>query len=151
MLQIKLSEAIRLGAMLGPQCFSRLFDESGGSCAIGAAIEAVGQANKGRWLPVGRYWNEDDLVFYDAARAHILAYQVPIHWKPVFEAIEQVQCPVGCGREASIPHLNNLHRWTREQIADWVERIENQLFPQPVELVSDQHEAEQLIAALASV
>lgn len=39
---MKLSEAIRLGAMLGPQIIGNEADKHGGSCAIGAAMLALG-------------------------------------------------------------------------------------------------------------
>lgn len=41
---MRLSEAIRLGAMLKPQGFGSYF-RHGATCAMGAAIEAVGGAN----------------------------------------------------------------------------------------------------------
>ncbi len=35
--------------------------------------------------------------------------------------------PCDCQRDASIatvlPHLNDAHRWTREQIADWLDKL----------------------------
>lgn len=40
---LKLSAAIRLGAKIRPQCFGTLFSFGGGSCAMGAAAEALGR------------------------------------------------------------------------------------------------------------
>lgn len=37
-----LSEAVRLGAMLGPQCRGQMFGGNGASCAMGSALLAVG-------------------------------------------------------------------------------------------------------------
>ena len=44
-----------------------------------------------------------------------------------FHCLENVsrRCPAGCKKQipigAMIVHLNDDHRWTREQIADWLE------------------------------
>jgi len=40
--RIKLSEAIRIGARIRPQCSARWFDDDGNSCAAGAAAEGAG-------------------------------------------------------------------------------------------------------------
>ncbi len=42
----KLSQAIREGAKLRPQCKSRYFSDYGESCALGAAAEAIYGANR---------------------------------------------------------------------------------------------------------
>lgn len=103
---LKLSEAIRLGAMLKPQAFDALVSGEGGkggSCAIGAAIEAFG-------------------IEMDEFACDLLAARVSF---PV------VGCPcclaAGFGKKLDvIMHLNDVHRLTREQIADWVATIEPQ-------------------------
>ena len=94
---MKLSEAIRLGTMLGKfQYFGgyRNYNDTA-TCALGAAEDAG----------------------FDVELPH-----------PTDEA----DCPA-CGRvfheedpdmEYTIPHLNDDHRWTREQIAAWVETVE---------------------------
>jgi hypothetical protein len=43
---MRLSEAIRLGAMLAPQATGALFSKDGG-CALGAALLAVGVTSEG--------------------------------------------------------------------------------------------------------
>ena len=99
---LRLSEAIRLGAMLKPQVFGILRDGIG-TCALGAALEACGiVANHLNNLEyVINRWPWTDAKFHN--------------------------CP-GCGYwgypSAVITHLNDAHHWTREQIADWVETIE---------------------------
>jgi hypothetical protein len=111
---MKLSEAIRLGAMLNPQAFGN-FTDGVGTCAIGAAHLAVG-------LPM-----REDVDF-------------PREWDVVLEF--EGGCPE-CGLtvfdttdDLNIPaHLNDTHRWTRERIADWadcVERIHGLSEPAPV-------------------
>lgn len=107
---MKLSEAIRLGAMLKPQAFGSLrsleaVNDRGSilglrliekTCAYGAAIDA-GYTSSGR----------GDCIFVQT-----------IH-----------ECPA-CGLEMTVGmvvmHLNDTHRWTRERIADFVATVEVQ-------------------------
>lgn len=95
---MRLSEAIRLGSMLRPQAFGA-FSDGTGTCAMGAAHEAVG-------LP----FVDDD--------------NDPFGWNAVL-GVEN--CPI-CGPFSSVlnvvAHLNDWHRWPRERIADFVESIE---------------------------
>lgn len=103
---MKLSEAIRLGAMLRPQAFYTAFDGHG-TCAWGSAFEANGYrpiCRTDKWCPL---WCNNP-------------------WKKLFEISRQ--CPVCADRISSdaIAHLNDTHKWTRECIADWVETIEAQ-------------------------
>lgn len=100
---LKLSEAIRLGSMMRPQCFEDYY-RNGGSCALGAALEAVGH-------PFGNNHpgREED------------------RW-PILLTVDAMPCPEHCGQPMfnAITHLNDFHRWPRERIADWVESIEKQ-------------------------
>ena len=91
------SEAIRLGSMVRPQARFRFSGD--GSCAFGAALEAVGGiAEMDPWPWPELLWRED-------------------------------KCPA-CGKAESVVnivmHLNDLHRWVRERIADWVEEREGE-------------------------
>lgn len=55
---LKLSEAIRIGAKFRPQCTGDMF-VGGGSCALGAAFEALtGRTDyySSDVLPITRYW-----------------------------------------------------------------------------------------------
>lgn len=106
---MKLSEAIRLGAMLRPQAFGVSFDGVG-TCAWGAADEAMGVK-----------------VHPQMSRYPNCGTRRP-EWS--WTACGMVSCPV-CGVPyvaSSIIslHLNDFHKWTRERIADWVETIEPQ-------------------------
>lgn len=98
---MKLSEAIRLGAMLKPQAFGLCYSD-GRTCAMGAAWDAIG-------------------------KLHVTASDPSIDFGDSYWAVAGVSCPV-CGRASgsgmAVAHLNDDHRWTREQIADWVETIE---------------------------
>lgn len=89
---MRISDAIRRGAALGPQIFGKLRDGRGGSCAVGAMM----LGNNGALL-MGR--PELD----PAARCPACA-------------IEK-HGTLG----SAIIHLNDFHKWTREAIADWIE------------------------------
>jgi hypothetical protein len=102
-----LHEAIRLGAMLKPQAFGTQYDGRG-TCANGAALDACG-------------------VLEDALRARTsVGFLFPITEQ------KTSRCPQ-CGLRSDscaktfgglIAHLNDDHRWTREEIADWVQSVE---------------------------
>lgn len=98
---MKLSEAILLGSMLRPQMRNEFMGPTG-SCALGAAGEALGFLAHGDLTP----------------------YEVQWPWV----ATRAVECPVCCARLVSavdvIMELNDVHRWTRPQIAAWVAEIE---------------------------
>jgi hypothetical protein len=97
---MRLSEAIRLGAMLHPQAFQslRVIDMDTGAvvrtCALGAAEQAG--------YNIERESAEESLQRCPACPP------VPFFW-----SVNMV-----------IAHLNDDHRWTRERIADWVETLE---------------------------
>lgn len=116
---MRLSEAIRLGAMIRPQAYGTYFDGAG-TCANGAALEALGI------LDVKSYANT-----YECQYRLVKAFQktdVYAGFRKIYHHMKA--CPE-CGatfsefgRVDAIVHLNNDHRWTRERIADWVESIE---------------------------
>ena len=100
---MKLSEAIRLGSMLHPQHFGDMHGwETDGdkiviasSCALGAAMDA------GYLIDI-----KGLLDTYTICPACL------------------VSAPPTGRVQATIVHLNELHKWTRERIADWIESIE---------------------------
>jgi hypothetical protein len=107
---MKFSEAMRLGAMQGPQVYGKLYALAtpGSSCAMGAVLIACGNP-------------------YPLPRALREATSVPIKACPIGN------CPTGPeffvyndGLITNptvwgmVVHLNNIHRWTREQIADYI-------------------------------
>jgi hypothetical protein len=104
---MRLSEAIRLGALLKPQGFNDYWDGDGNSCAIGAAADALG-------VPMER------LAALENQHKRVLEQPCPA-------CDRQIQYG-----ESTVTHLNDDHRWTRERIADWVETIEARS-EQPVE------------------
>jgi hypothetical protein len=100
--QKELAAFIRAGSSRGPQCFGSYFDEKGGSCALGAVYEGV----------------------YHLPRGH--GKLIPEHLERLFRCLDEVtkRCPQGCAKRlplaSMIVHLNDDHRLTREQIAEWL-------------------------------
>jgi hypothetical protein len=110
MSDLKLSEAIRLGAMLKPKAIGGVGNDA--SCALRAASDAVGI----------------DAVEIECGPC--VNYSVLEHRFPVLRA--WVMPPYGgepAKVEGIIYTLNDCRDWTREQIADWVETIEPQADP----------------------
>jgi hypothetical protein len=105
--QKELADFIRAGSSRGHQCFGSYFDERGGSCALGAVYEGV----------------------YHLPRNH--GKLVPDHLERLFRCLDEVTkpCPQGCKKRlplaSMIVHLNDDHRLTREQIAEWLTQESN--------------------------
>lgn len=118
---MKLSEAMREGSKKTRQVYGRMFggkkknaegqivaDEA---CALGAAEAGVSfQSWREQWP-----WAGD------------------MH-------VDGIPCPAGCNQSIiavvhAITHLNDEHHWTRERIADWVEKGENCLIEKGVKIV----------------
>ncbi len=96
---------MRKGADIRPQCFGT-YVQDGASCALAAVAEGVG----------GRI----DLIDRVGAIDVLLELRADLH--AAADRTGAMDCPVeGCSRFAWISHLNDDHRWTREQIADWLE------------------------------
>ncbi len=93
---LRLSDAIRLGAMLHPQCFEVMYTlddhfEITATCAVGAAIQA-------------------GYTFAYLLGGQRMACPACGHYDEPIVGI--------------IQHLNDAHRWTRERIAAWVATLE---------------------------
>lgn len=100
----ELAEFIRTGAgRRTEQAFGDYFDGENASCALGAAYEAMYR------LPKHPGKSTRDLDWF-------------------FDCLDTVKaCPAeGCKKRlflaAIIVHLNDDHRWSREQIAEWLEK-----------------------------
>ena len=127
---MKLSEAISLGAMMGPKANGLLFGPKGGSCALGSAMLAVG-ASEAKWNGWTLFHTQEE-------------------WRWAKEVV--LSCPL-CSRKAPvvqlIPHLNNgytdCHDQTREWIASWVATVE------PQEVLETSPTAHLPVAEVASV
>lgn len=104
---MKLSEAIRLGSMLRPQAFGAMY-ENNGSCAYGAAYEAIG----------ARFTSKPAIDI----------------WPWLANTLTCPCCGISEQYGASVisDHLNDDHKWPRERIADWVATIEPEESPSVV-------------------
>jgi hypothetical protein len=101
---MRLSEAIMMNGMTKPQGFGvDSMYSLDAPCAIGGALQAVGERQQ--YSVVGEVWpwtEENDHIICPLCK-----YPVPA---------EQTV--------AVLFHLNDIHKWTRAQIAEWVASIE---------------------------
>lgn len=111
---MKLSEAIRLGAMNRPHGRGGLISNTGQTCAMGAALDAAGLLEQ---LTSSIYSNGSNYPDPIAvARFPIMAL-----------VVDHPACKLYSKRLPLFTvaaTLNDVVGWTREEIADWVERIE---------------------------
>jgi hypothetical protein len=115
---MELSEAIRKGSELRPQAFDWYF-EGEGSCALGAAYEGI----KGRQLSVNvGTFKEVCLKEFPVLALFVGACPV----RPKCAEFKRAKGRGGVTVCGTIAHLNDDHKWTREQIADWVEQFETE-------------------------
>jgi hypothetical protein len=88
-----LSEAIRLGATLGPQTRYFPIDSGGASCALGAAARAIGLVK-----------TDYQSISYDTLQSAFPVFQGDFGWQLM----------------RHITELNDFFYLTREEIADWI-------------------------------
>jgi hypothetical protein len=106
---MKLSEAIILGSMMKPQISGSYYSKDG-TCALGAALDAVGRLHRGKGGPSGRL-----LKIWPWLTWHVSGFKCKA---------------CGTRRPASdmqdvVIHMNDGHKRSRESIASWVAEIEN--------------------------
>jgi len=101
---LSLADAIRFGAMLRPQAYGRLLQD-GRSCALGAAAEAT-WAQYAELAQLGKM-GQLRLRFPELQ----CEYACLCHFRRVLPYT----------LEATIVHWNDEHRFTREQIADFLD------------------------------
>jgi hypothetical protein len=108
---MKLSEAIRLGAMLKPQAYTSRAQD--GACALRAAADAAGIKDR------------------DGVLGAVLNYSELRRRFPVLDMLVEAS-NTGCIHPLyrEIYYRNDISRNTREQIADYVESIERAHEPQ---------------------
>lgn len=124
MSDLKLSEAIRLGAMLTPQGFGNDALSGEARCALGAAAAAAGM----------------QCIF----TLHLLVERWPfLHTEVAYPTSTHRRIRLETTRagdllllRSAIWRLNDVSGWTREQIADWVETIEAQQAQPVADLVA---------------
>ena len=110
---MKLSEAILLGSVSTGQAFYILEDPQGNTCAKGSALKAMGLCT-----------------------SNDKGYQFANDTWPFLRELEATICPeCNCSVEQRtyngditklIPHLNDIHKWTRPRIAAHVATLEPQ-------------------------
>ena len=103
--KMKLSAAIRIGSMTTKQIRGLSTDGKNGRCALGAAIEATGASVH----PAA--WYTQSVHLFSIALKPVINPETNI-WTTVVSAVWS---------------LNDFNQWPRERIADWVERIENEV------------------------
>lgn len=127
---MRLSEAIRLGAMLRPQAYGELHTNPGSghkasTCALGAALEATGHTyKKVKVFPAGSRDRQGNDVSGESGVQ--LRGDWPENWKETFRTMVcNPETGVQMMLHRVITDLNDVHRWTREKIADWVQTQED--------------------------
>lgn len=113
---MKLSEAIRLGAMMKPQGIGGRMDGET-RCALAGASDALG-------IEARRHLSCVPRVDYEALRARYPILDAPVEAMPVSD-----NSGYGWTLLSAIWALNDNYEWTRERIADWVQSIEDGLSP----------------------
>jgi hypothetical protein len=119
-----LSDAIRLGAEQRPQTEGALFGWVNyvrgnlGSCAMGAAYEGLTGKTL---LPLMDLMPADDVGSYEDAWYRLKAAFPQL-------SMSSAGCPecritVTHSLKFTIEHLNDVHEWTREAIADWIDTL----------------------------
>jgi hypothetical protein len=103
---MRLSDAIREGAKMGPQKRGQLYGADGASCAWGAAFMAIG---------------EQDYTVDSGDWDHIIKRH---GWAFVYQTVELPTNDRPDRLISQIAWLNDYCGWTREQIADWIEQYE---------------------------
>lgn len=110
---LKLSDAMRLGAMLKPQRFGILSSPDGGTCAMGAAFDALGG--------LGELIGQSNAAWACSAAALwpwvMTIVRHPVMGDSMFHS---------SGVLNIIVDLNDRFQWSRERIADWIATIEPQ-------------------------
>lgn len=109
---MRLSEAIRLGAMNSPQAFGTSLNRAGHTCALGAAMDAIGVASSNYMNAVDHFDELCTVVTHPVTGERLCLLSV-------------------------VRVLNDEHRWTRERIADFVEAVEP---APPVDAVGEAYE-----------
>ena len=100
---LKLSEAVRLGAMTTDQAFGTFAGPNGGTCAVGAAIEALG-GDPG-----------DSSMVHAIDR--VLDKRVDLSGSIPCDNKDRAR---NMSVSKAIYHLNDTHRMPRNEIADWL-------------------------------
>ena len=125
---MKLSEAILLGSTLSPQAIGVYESADGSRCALGAALAAVGKqchAELEATYALDALWPHLNFCYWG-------------HGTLGFPCCPDPNCGgIALELAGAIVHLNDVHFWTREQIAAWAARFEP---PEVIELREERTE-----------
>ena len=135
---MKLSIAMRRGSKLR-EASERGWNDIGPngelrSCALMAAAEAAGlfMVEDGAFV-MGPYGvPSKDSTNYRSGGVAEVTVQAPPHWETLLERMELPPCLCAeHGGEAQVIiliwHLHDMHRWSREAVAEWIEMLEGNL------------------------
>lgn len=138
---MKLSEAIRVGARMRPAdergWTDRGPDGSLRTCALSAAAEGAGIFTTiGESMIPGPNWlkpEAEDSVVRDESQKGGIKSRVPDEWAAVTSSRELPPC--ACGQRfyvldvvmTLVWHLHDVHGWSREAVAEWIETIEKKI------------------------
>lgn len=133
-MNMKMSEAMRVGAKMNPQCleghFGQTEDGKITTCAISAAVIAMGILDTdGNAPPDAKFRIVTDM------RTGMTVKQIdnPKHVVDFLGAVSYSPCNCPFAKTEKntnvliIWHLNDVHHWSREAVAEWVEVIENEI------------------------
>lgn len=135
---MRLSEAIRLGGMLHPQCVGKFFGDRERTAVTPLDRSQIREtcALGGAWLVAGGSSHDEVITEtrssprgFARAGQRVTILDYPAEWMRVLSAVvlcPEITCPGHGPLDGAIQHLNDDHRWTREQIADFVETIERE-------------------------
>lgn len=125
---MRLHEAIRLGATMKVQAFGVLLTtDKQGTCAYGAALDAAGLLSSDNDLEtVTTDFSSRALGYCITPRILPEVYKI----FPLVKAPLSIDCPeCRCRTHHTIvdliAHLNDVDRWTRNAIADFIQPIED--------------------------
>lgn len=108
---MRLTECIRLGAMLGPQITGDFVSEDNSSCAIGAAFLAIGRTEE--------IENFEGIDWFPTAARRFPS--LAIFPEPDPRRFPDIDTYILGSVGELIVYLNDHHGWTREKIADLIE------------------------------
>jgi hypothetical protein len=139
---MNLSTAIRVGAKMRAACESGWTDigpdGQARTCALVAAAEGAGLFTiNGSVIQRGPNWRPpvegfEDARGYEVPQQAGLSSGLPDEWRLVTNAEEVPPCPCGkYGITGSgmhlIWHLHDVHQWSREAVAEWIETVEKKI------------------------
>lgn len=129
---MKLWKAIVKGSKKRPQCFGNFFLDNG-SCAVGAAIE-------GCFGYIPSSLDPDDIC----KKFEIMSSDPRLTGRAI--------CP-DCGTNVlytgfgMIPHLNDVHMWSREATAEYIKTFEDNITREKWEKRNQKHKVVQAVPA----